>query len=128
MKLIFILHVIKYQLLYSGYRLAYLQFTETYPQIPPTIRFVTPIKHCNINNYGRVCHSILDRNYIATVKISTILQCIYGLLLNSDVTDPLDTNLALMYYEANGEYEAMIMEHIKVHGTKTRESWKRQLE
>ena len=46
----------------NGTWLAYLHFSESYPSVPPNIRFVTPIKHCNINNYGRVCHSILDRN------------------------------------------------------------------
>ena len=89
----------------KGTWLAYIQFPQSYPSVAPNIRFVTPIKHCNINNYGRVCHSILDRNYTPAVKMSLILQCIYGLLLNPDVTDPLDTNLAMMYY---GSYKSYI--------------------
>ena len=51
---------------------------------------MTPVKHCNINCYGRICHSIFDRNYTVDTNMSTILECIYGLLLNPDVTDPLD--------------------------------------
>lgn len=111
----------------NGTWLAYVQFSQTYPSVPPNIRFVTPIKHCNINSYGRVCHSILDRNYTPSTKMSTILNCIYGLLLNPDVTDPLDTNLASLFYEANGSYEAQIMEYVDRHARQTREIWREQL-
>lgn len=111
----------------NGTWLAYIQFPQTYPYIPPNIRFVTPIKHCNINNYGRVCHSILDRNYTPNIKVSLILQCIYGLLLNPDIVDPLDTNLALLYYEANGLYEAQIMEYVNKYALKSRDIWKKEL-
>jgi len=111
----------------NGVWMAYMEFSEDYPSVPPTIRFITPIKHCNINNYGRVCHSILDRNYTPNVPVSLILQCIYGLLLNPDVSDPLDTNLALAYYEADGSYEASIMEYVNLHAKKTREAWAREL-
>jgi len=112
----------------NGCWLAYIQFPNNYPLSPPNIRFHTPIKHCNINNYGRVCHSILDRNYTPNIGINTILHCIYGLLLNPDVSDPLDTNLALSFYEANGIYESDIMEHVKKFASKTREQWKNELE
>jgi ubiquitin-protein ligase len=111
----------------DGNWLGYIQFPQTYPLAAPTIRFVTPIKHCNINNYGRVCHSILDRNYTPNISISVILNCIYGLLLNPDVSDPLDTNMALLYYEANGQYEADILEYVNKYASKTREQWKKEL-
>jgi len=112
----------------GGCWLVYMQFDEDYPNTAPDIRFLTPIKHCNINNYGRICHSILDRNYVPTIDISLIIECVYGLLLNPDVSDPLDTNLALKFYEANGEYEATIIEHVEEYGSKSREEWKKELE
>ena len=111
----------------NGTWLAYLHFSESYPSVPPNIRFVTPIKHCNINNYGRVCHSILDRNYTPNTKISTILDCVYGLLLNPDASDPLDTNMAMLYYEADGQYEAQIMEYVNKFARTSREEWNKKL-
>jgi ubiquitin-protein ligase len=111
----------------NGCWLAYMEFTDEYPYVPPKIRFVTEIKHCNINNYGRVCHSILDRNYTSNISIQLILQCVYGLLLNPDVSDPLDTNLALSYYNADGTYEAQIMVYVDKYAKKTREEWKKEL-
>lgn len=29
-------------------------FPPGYPSVAPTVRFVTPIRHCNINSVGRV--------------------------------------------------------------------------
>jgi len=47
--------------------------------------------------------------------------------LNPDVSDPLDTNMALLYYEANGQYEADILEYVNKYASKTREQWKKEL-
>jgi len=112
----------------GGCWLAYLKFPENYPNTAPEIRFVTPILHCNINNYGRVCHSIFDRNYVPSTSVSVLLQCVYGLLLNPDVSDPLDSNLAMMFYDASGQYEGNIMKHVLEHAhDKSRSMWKKQL-
>ena len=93
--------------------------------MPPEIRFITPIRHCNVSPYGRICHSILDRNYTPDTAVSTIFNCIYGLLLQPDVSDPLDSTLALSFYAANGKYEADIMNYVNHHATtKTREQYK----
>lgn len=111
----------------NGTWLAYIEFSKEYPFVVPNIRFETPIKHCNINNYGRICHSILDRNYTPAVSMSLILQCIYGLFLNPDVTDPLNTNLAMLFYDANGQYEAEILDYVKIHASKTADKWRYDL-
>lgn len=111
----------------GGCWLVHIIFDENYPNVPPMVRFITEIKHCNINRYGRVCHSILDRNYTRSTKISLIFQCIYGLLLNPDVSDPLDTNLATLYYQADGQYEAEIIKDVKRYASKSREAWKLEL-
>jgi len=104
-----------------------IEFKNDYPFSPPSIRFHTPISHCNINNYGRVCHSILDRNYTPQTSVALILQCIYGLLLNPDVSDPLNTNLALAFYQADGQYEAEIMANVNLHARKNRPKFAKEL-
>lgn len=113
----------------GGCWLAYMEFPEDYPMAPPVMRFHTPIRHCNINSYGRVCHSIFDRNYTPDTTVAVILQCVYGLLLNPDVTDPLDSNLALLYHDANGQYEASIMSYVSTHAkTPTRKGYAQECE
>jgi len=97
----------------GGLWLLYCNLPSDYPECPPQIRFVTPMRHCNVNVYGRVCHSILDRNYTVDTTILSILHCIYGLLLNPDYDDPLDSTLALEYYAASGVYEDTIRRHVQ---------------
>jgi len=112
----------------DGIWLLYVSFPEKYPDVAPEIRFITPIKHCNVNCYGRICHSILDRNYTSDTSMATILQCIYGLLLSPDVSDPLDSTLAFEFYDDSGLYETSIVGHTnKFARTKTRQQWKEEL-
>jgi ubiquitin-protein ligase len=99
----------------GGLWVLYCHLSAEYPECPPNIRFVTPIRHCNVNAYGRVCHSILDRNYTADTTVQSIMHCIYGLLLNPDYEDPLDSTLALEFYEASGVYEDSIRRHVDRH-------------
>ena len=69
----------------------FIEFTDKYPSKPPNIRFITPIYHCNINQAGKVCHSILDRFYSPGIRIRQILDYVYGLLMDPAPDDPLDT-------------------------------------
>ena len=99
----------------GGSWLAYIKFGRDFPAAPPTFKFVTPIRHCNINGHGRICHSILDRNWTADTGLLRVFECVYGLLLSPDTADPLDSTLALSFYEGDGRYEAEIIAHTKLH-------------
>jgi ubiquitin-protein ligase len=107
----------------------HLVFPPEYPRVAPEIRFSpeTPILHTNVNVHGRVCHSIFDRNYHSEISVKMLLECIYGLLLSPDVSDPLDSVLALQFYDGNGLYEYRILEHKKKYANKTRNQWQKQL-
>mmetsp|Transcript_82688 Transcript_82688/g.267710 ORF Transcript_82688/g.267710 Transcript_82688/m.267710 type:complete len:1775 (+) Transcript_82688:57-5381(+) len=112
----------------GGVWVLYCHLPPEYPECPPRIRFVTPIRHCNVNAHGRVCHSILDRNYTADTTVRSIIDCIYGLLLNPDYEDPLDSTLALEFYEASGVYEDSIRRHVAKHaGGRSRDEVRQSL-
>jgi ubiquitin-protein ligase len=66
-------------------------------------RFVTPILHCNVNCYGKICHSIFGRNWTADTTIASIFENVYGLLLTPDIADPIDTNLAMDFHAGTGK-------------------------
>ena len=51
--------------------------------------------------------------------MSTILQCVYGLLLNPDKDDGIDSTLALSANNDSGEYEAAIMTHVQLHASRS---------
>ena len=111
----------------NGCWLVSCNFPNNYPMSPPEIRFITPIKHCNINSYGRVCHSVLDHEYTSDMGMRTIFDCVYGLLLQPDVSDPLDSVLALSFFQASGEYETQIINHTNKYAKRTRGQWQKIL-
>jgi ubiquitin-protein ligase/ubiquitin/uncharacterized protein YegL len=66
----------------EGTWLLYISFPDNYPQASPEIRFLTPIRHANVNSYGKICHSIFTRNWTSDTTVASLLSCVYGLLLN----------------------------------------------
>jgi len=112
----------------NGVFLLYTSFPDNYPNAAPEIRFTTPIYHCNINNYGKICHSVFDRNWTTDTTISTVLSSIYGLLLAPEPDDPLDSTLAEEYFADRRKYEANARQHALTHASKkSLEAWKREL-
>lgn len=87
----------------NGIFLLYAQFPGDYPFKAPEIRFITSIYHCNVNNQGRICHSVFDRNYSPALTFRQIIDCVYGLILTPEPEDPLDNVIASFFlsnYEA----------------------------
>lgn len=84
---------------------------DNFPNEPPRCRFHPPVvPHCNINSYGRVCHSILDRNWTNSTPLKLVLDCIYGLFLTPEPDDPLDSMLAALMFTDKKEYERRIQD------------------
>uniref|UniRef100_A0A0G4HFP5 UBC core domain-containing protein n=1 Tax=Chromera velia CCMP2878 TaxID=1169474 RepID=A0A0G4HFP5_9ALVE len=111
----------------GGNWLCYVSFPPDFPARAPEVRFVTPILHCNVNRHGRICHAVLDRDWVASTSIRTVLDCVFGLLLTPDASDPLDSDLALKFYDDSGEYEATVTQHVALHASKSLESWEAEL-
>lgn len=89
----------------NGLFLMYVKFPDQYPFKAPEIRFITPIYHCNMNQQGRICHSVLDRNYSPALKMREIIDCIYGLILTPEPDDPLDNVIASYFLSNYPRYE-----------------------
>ena len=94
----------------GGVFVLYINSSCQYPYKPPEVRFLTRICHCNINHSDRIWHIVFDRDYCSTLKMSFILQCVYGLLLYHAPDDPLDSVLAAEFistphiYQTNGAH------------------------
>ncbi|XP_061587146.1 uncharacterized protein LOC133451985 [Cololabis saira] len=105
----------------------YCQFGPDYPVKPPLLRFVTRVYHCNVNNVGRICHNIFDRNYNAHITMKEIFDAVYGLLIIPEPEDPLDSVLAEEFMTNRDEYEQEAKKQTGEHAGKSLDDVEKKL-
>ncbi|KAF2789615.1 hypothetical protein K505DRAFT_341133 [Melanomma pulvis-pyrius CBS 109.77] len=111
----------------SGTFLMYLEMGDDYPRAPPQGRFITPVYHPNINRHGRICHSILDRNWTIDTTNSDVINTIYSLLLVPEFSDPINAVVTLNFYWDEVQFKEEAEKHIAKYATKNRAQWKRDI-
>ncbi|KAH8067381.1 hypothetical protein JL720_12419 [Aureococcus anophagefferens] len=114
--------------LYAGATfLLSLEFPADYPSSAPCLRFLTEIRHVNVNRHGRVCHAILEGDYGIDVSVRDILSYVYGLLLCPDAETATDSNLASLYFEHPERYKQAVTVHTNRAKQKSRADWETEL-
>jgi ubiquitin-protein ligase/uncharacterized protein YegL len=88
----------------GGTWLLTVNFPETYPFVPPKMRFATPLYHCNVNSSGALCIDVLKENWNPGLTVAAVLKTIYAVLLNPDVDNPLDAFKAQLLKDNKPEY------------------------
>lgn len=111
----------------DGAFLLYLHADEGYPRLAPKARFVTRIKHPNVNIHGRICHSIFDRDWTSDTSMGAVLDTIYGLLYQPESSDPVNTTTTLEFFHDPMGFAEEAREHAQKHASKTREEWKAEI-
>ncbi|XP_043840907.1 ubiquitin-conjugating enzyme E2 C-like isoform X3 [Dromiciops gliroides] len=71
-----------------------LEFPSGYPYNAPTVKFVTPCYHPNVDTQGNICLDILKDKCSALYDVRTILLSIQNLLGESNIDSPLNTHAA----------------------------------
>ena len=56
------------------------EFPSNYPYAPPTVLYLTPIYHPNVDFSGRICLDILKDKWTAAYNIQTVLLSLQSLL------------------------------------------------
>ncbi|KAI4677039.1 hypothetical protein J4E81_010999 [Alternaria sp. BMP 2799] len=111
----------------GGTFLLYLEMGDRYPMSPPEARFITPIYHPNINRHGRICHSILDRNWTLDTSTKDVIDTIYSLLLVPEFSDPINTVVTLNYHWDEVQFKEEAQRHIEKHASKSRATWRSEI-
>jgi len=69
-------------------------FPSGYPFRAPSVRFETPIYHCNVSDAGRICLEILHSRWAPSVKIVDVLKAIIVMMKNPDTDSALRSWIA----------------------------------
>uniref|UniRef100_G1P562 Ubiquitin conjugating enzyme E2 A n=10 Tax=Yangochiroptera TaxID=30560 RepID=G1P562_MYOLU len=76
-----------------------IEFTEEYPNKPPTVRFVSKMFHPNVYADGSICLDILQNRWSPTYDVSSILTSIQSLLDEPNPNSPANSQAAQLYQE-----------------------------
>ncbi|KAK6471688.1 ubiquitin-conjugating enzyme E2 C-like [Huso huso] len=83
---------------YEGLRFKLsLEFPSGYPFNAPTVRFITPCFHPNVDTQGFICLDILKDKWSALYDVRSILMSIQSLLGEPNNESPLNANAAELW-------------------------------
>jgi len=85
-----------------------LEFSEEYPNKPPTVKFVSKIFHPNIYADGSICLDILQNQWSPTYDVAAVLTSIQSLLDEPNPNSPANSLAAQLYTENRREYEKRV--------------------
>jgi ubiquitin-conjugating enzyme E2 C len=90
-----------------------MKFPTEYPYSAPTVKFVTPCFHPNVDQYGNICLDILKDKWSAAYSVQTILVSLQSLLGGTFRFFPLDI-------EARSTRTSLSFSHTHIHRTQCR--------
>lgn len=87
-----------------------IKFPLEYPYSPPSVKFITPCYHPNVDMHGNICLDILSDKWSAAYTTSTILMSIQSLLAQPNNSDPLNAQAAETW-----ENQALFRHAVRAH-------------
>lgn len=89
------------------FRLSF-DFPSNYPLKAPTVLFVTPIYHPNIDFSGRICLDILKEKWSAIYNVQSVLLSLQSLLGEPNNASPLNGQAAELWDKDQEEYKRLV--------------------
>jgi ubiquitin-protein ligase len=62
---------------------------ECYPMRPPSIRFETPVYHCNVSESGTICLGLLQGDWSPTLSVPKAIEAVRYMLKDPDTDNAL---------------------------------------
>ncbi|KAK1912962.1 hypothetical protein P3342_004898 [Pyrenophora teres f. teres] len=82
----------------GGCWLLSISIPPTYPLAAPTIRFITPICHPNVDfKTGEICLDLLKTSWSPAYTLSTTMTSIHQLLTSAEPDSPLNVDIAQLF-------------------------------
>ncbi len=89
-----------------------LKFPAEYPFAAPTVTFMTPCFHPNVDQHGNICLDILKDKWSAAYSVTTLLLSLQTLLGDPNNASPLNGQAAQMW-EDQVEYRKTVLKKYK---------------
>ncbi|OAG30457.1 ubiquitin-conjugating enzyme E2 A [Nematocida displodere] len=90
-----------------------ISFTETYPQHPPEISFLTKIFHPNVYANGDLCLDILKNRWNPAYDVGQVLLCIQSLLNDPNTDSPANSEASELYQRNRPMYIDRVRETVE---------------
>ncbi|OCF78435.1 ubiquitin-conjugating enzyme E2 2 [Kwoniella mangroviensis CBS 8886] len=90
-----------------------LTFSDSYPNKPPTVRFVSKMFHPNIYANGELCLDILQNRWSPTYDVAAILTSVQSLLNDPNPASPANVDAASLFKENLKEYERRVKQTVE---------------
>ena len=74
-----------------------MEFTEEYPNKPPSVKFLSKIFHPNVYATGKICLDILQNQWSPIYDIAAILTSIQSLLSDPNPTSPANAEASQLF-------------------------------
>lgn len=81
-----------------------LTFDESYPNKPPSVKFLSRMFHPNVYASGDLCLDILQNRWSPTYDVSAILTSVQSLLNDPNSSSPANVEAAQLWKENRKEY------------------------
>ncbi|KAI6180937.1 UBIQUITIN-CONJUGAT-2 domain-containing protein [Aphelenchoides besseyi] len=91
-----------------------LEFTEEYPNRPPTVKFISKMFHPNVYADGSICLDILQNRWAPTYDVAGVLTSIQSLLDEPNPNSPANSVAAQLYQENRREYEKKVQNIVEL--------------
>ena len=88
-----------------------LNFGDSYPMKPPSVKFISPIYHPNVYKDGKICVDILQNEWTPAQNIRTVLLSIRSLLMDPNPRSPANREAANMYVKNKELYNTKVKEY-----------------
>ncbi|EKX37843.1 hypothetical protein GUITHDRAFT_158551 [Guillardia theta CCMP2712] len=86
-----------------------LVFPSNYPCAPPTVKFITPCFHPNVDVYGSICLDILQDKWSAVYDVRTTLLSLRSLLGEPNNDSPLNSLAASMWKKQDENFRKQVL-------------------
>lgn len=90
-----------------------LTFDESYPNKPPSVKFLSRMFHPNVYASGELCLDILQNRWSPTYDVSAILTSVQSLLNDPNSASPANVEAAQLWKEDRKEYVKRVKQTVE---------------